>query len=250
MKILIADDESLARERLLNLIADLGEAHEVVGQAANGLEALRLCLNLKPDVALLDIHMPSLNGLECARELSRLEDGPCVIFVTAHDDYALEAFEVAASDYLLKPIRRERLAAALARTRRFGASHWENVKESLPEAAQAREHICAYLYGEVRLIAVEEILYFRAEQKYTMVGTLDGEIPVEDALKTLEQEFAGRFVRVHRNALAALNHIARLERHPAGGGTLWLREVAEPLDVSRRNFPELRALLVKMGKAS
>jgi two-component system response regulator AlgR len=250
MKILIADDESLARERLLALLAELNPTHEIIGQAANGLDALRLSLSLKPDVVLLDIHMPSLNGLDCARELSRLPEAPAVIFTTAYDDYALEAFEVAASDYLLKPIRRERLEAALARASRFIASRWEQAPPPPPATAQAREHICAYLSGEVRLIAVEEILYFRSEQKYTMVRTPEGEIPVEDALKALEQEFSGRFVRIHRNALASLEHAARLERHPAGGGLLWMRNVAEPLDVSRRNFPELRAALLKLGKAS
>jgi len=247
MKILLADDETLSRERLRDLLLDSANGVEVVGEAANGLEALNLAIKLKPDVVLLDINMPGLDGIHCARELARLPEGPAVVFITAHDDFALQAFEVAACDYLLKPVRRERLAAALAKAQRLTPSHWERLDETLPEAA--REYICAQRGNEVRLIPVAEIIYFHSDQKYTTVKTLAGEELIEDSLKSLEQEFGNRFVRIHRNALVATGRIERLEKGGWGGGKLRLRGLGTLLDVSRRCLPGLRAQLKRLGKA-
>jgi len=249
MRILLADDETLSRERLRDLVLDSASGAEVVGEATNGFEALGLAIKLKPDVVLLDINMPGLDGIRCARELAKLPEGPAVIFVTAHDDFALQAFEVAACDYLLKPVRQERLTAALARTQRFTQGNWERLDALLPEADAVREYICAQRCGEVRLIPLAEILYFHSDQKYTTAKTLTGEALIEDTLKSLEQEFGGRFLRVHRNALVATSRIERLETSHWGGGKLWLRGLAEPLDVSRRCLPGLRAHLKRLGKA-
>ncbi|MFM8330780.1 MAG: LytR/AlgR family response regulator transcription factor [Candidatus Methylumidiphilus sp.] len=249
MRILLADDESLSRERLRDLLSDIGEDVEVVGEAANGLQALQLALTCKPDVALLDINMPGLDGIRCARELARFADGPAVVFVTAHDDFALQAFEVAACDYLLKPVRRERLALALARARRFTQGHWERLEAQLPPKDANREYICAQRHGEIRLIPVGEILCFLADQKYTTVKTLASEDLIEEPLKSLEQEFAGRFLRIHRNALVAICFIEGLEKGEWGGGKLRLRGLAVPLEVSRRCFPALRGQLKRLGKS-
>jgi two-component system response regulator AlgR len=249
MKILLADDEALSRARLRDLLADSPEA-EVVGEAANGLEALGLAIKLKPDVLLLDINMPGLDGIRCARELARLPEGPAVVFVTAHDDFALQAFEVAACDYLLKPVRQERLAAALAKAQRLTQGHWERLDALLPPPTEGmREFICAQRGGELRLIPVGEILYFHSDQKYTTVKTLADEALIEDSLKSLEQEFGHCFVRIHRNALVAMSYIDRLEKSGWGGGKLRLRGLREPLEVSRRCFPGLRTHLKRLGKA-
>jgi two-component system response regulator AlgR len=212
------------------------------------MEAINLAIKLKPDLALLDINMPGLDGIRCARELGRLPEGPTVVFITAHDDFALQAFEVAACDYLLKPVRKERLATALARAQRLTPGHWERLEANLPLSDIAREYICAQRAGEIRLIPVAEILYFQADQKYTTVKTATSEDLIEDSLKSLEREFGERFVRIHRNALVATNRIDRLEKSSWGGGKLRLRELDEPLEVSRRCLPTIRALLKRLGK--
>lgn len=248
MRILLADDEALSRERLRDLLQEMGEGVEVVGEASNGLEALRLSIKLRPDTVLLDINMPGMDGLRCARELSRLEEGPAVVFVTAHNDFALQAFEVAACDYLLKPVRKERLAAALTKAQRLTQGNWESLEPHLPQMQGRRDHICAHRCGDIRLIAITDILYFHADQKYTTVRTLDGESLIEEPLKSLEQEFEGRFLRIHRNALVATGYIERLESTGWDGGKLRLRGVAESLDVSRRCIPALRAYLKRGGK--
>ena len=250
MKILVADDEALARSRLQGLLQELEPAPEVVGEAGDGLEALRLSLKLKPDVVLLDIRMPVLDGIACARELARLPESPALIFTTAYDQYALQAFEVSACDYLLKPVRRERLAAALEKALRFNMASWDRLNECLPVMGRTRDHLCAYAHGEVRLIPVGEVRYFRAEHKYTAVRTAKGETLIEDSLKSLEGEFAHRFVRAHRNALVAVDHVDRLEKvHGAGGMVLRMRDIPERLEVSRRHLPAVRGHLKGAGKA-
>jgi two-component system response regulator AlgR len=248
MKILLVDDEALARERLRDLLQGAAPAAEVVGEASNGLEALSLAVQCKPDVVLMDINMPGLDGIRCARELAHLADSPAVIFITAHEDFALQAFDVAACDYLLKPVREQRLAAALARAQRLTPGHWERLNAQLPSAQTVRMVICTQRGGEMRLIPVEEIIYFQADQKYTTVKTASGEDLIEDSLKSLEQEFGERFARVHRNALVAVSRIERLEKSGLGGGKLRLRGLCETLEVSRRSLPTLRALLKRLGR--
>ncbi len=247
MKIVIADDEPLARGRLRGLLAELVPPPEVVGEAGNGLEALRLVLRHQPDVVLLDIRMPLMDGLECARELARLPAGPAIVFTTAYEDYALEAFEVSACGYLLKPIRRERLAAALARANRFGLQDWSRLHGGLPAAQSHRRHLCSTEHGTLRLIEVDEVRYFYAEQKATVVRTASERIVIDESLKSLEAEFPERFVRVHRNALVALPHVERVDRLSTGGVALKLRGVPERIEVSRRHLPGLREHLKRVG---
>ncbi len=241
MKILIVDDEAPARARLRRLVEEI-DACVVVGEAANGREALLLSDKTQPDVLLLDIRMPGMDGLEAARHLAMLENPPAVIFTTAYGDHALEAFAARAIDYLLKPIRKERLAQALTHVRKLNRA--QSAALTGIDAAQARSHICARVRGALQLVPVSEILYFLADQKYVTVCHSEGSVLIEEPLKTLETEFAMAFTRIHRNALVAAAHITGLERDADGKAYLRLRGVKERLEVSRRHAAALRQRLV------
>jgi len=241
MKVLIVDDEPLARERLDALLRECGNV-EIVGQAGNGREAVETVARLTPDVVLLDIRMPLMDGLEAARHLAGFDTPPAVIFCTAYDEHALAAFEANAIDYLVKPIRRERLQAALERARRFGAPQLAQV-QSAGAAAPHRSHLCARVRGNLVLVAVADIQYLLAEDKYVVVHHSGGEVLVEEALKSLETEFAERFVRIHRNCLIARERLAGLTRGADGRIFARLGGVTAPLEVSRRNLPGLRKLV-------
>jgi two-component system response regulator AlgR len=236
LKVLIVDDEQPARERLRSLLAEIPDA-EVVGEAANAHEALGAAHDLAPDVVLLDVRMPGMDGLQVARHLNVLEEPPAVIFTTAYDEYAVEAFEAHAVGYLLKPVRSEQLAAALAR-----AGHLTRVQlQKLAAAGEARRtHIAARRREGVRLIPIEEVQYLLADQKYTTVRHAGGEDLIEDSLRLLEEEFAAAFVRIHRNALVAVKHLERIERTAEGQYLVWLRGCEAPLPVSRRMAGELK----------
>ncbi|GAB3731314.1 LytTR family DNA-binding domain-containing protein [Silanimonas algicola] len=238
MDVLIADDEPLARERLAGLLAELG-GHRVVAEAGDGRSALDACLRQRPDVVLMDIEMPEMDGLEAARHLAGLESPPAVVFCTAYDEHALAAFDAAAVDYLLKPVRAERLAAALRRAaeRRAGRQQ-AAAAPALP--GRSRTHLAARLRGSLRLIPVADIRYLQAEEKYVVVHHARGEDLVEDSLKGLEAEFAGRFLRIHRNCLVAREQIGELRRSPEGVVHAVLRDGGAMLEVSRRCLPGLR----------
>ncbi|MDQ3267539.1 MAG: LytTR family DNA-binding domain-containing protein [Pseudomonadota bacterium] len=230
MKVIIVDDEPLARERLRDLLA---EQHDVqlVAEAADGREALHACAEHDPDVVLLDIAMPGIDGLEVARHLAAFEPRPAVVFCTAYDAHALSAFEAAAIDYLVKPVRPERLAAALERARTFAAGLGRGNGEA---ASGRRTHLCARLRGSLRLIPVEDVHFLQADEKYVVVHHARGEDLIEESLKSLEEEFGERFVRIHRNCLVARHEIIELKRTPDGHVHAILRHGKEPLEVSRR----------------
>ena len=236
MKVVIADDEPLARERLRSLLAEHAGV-EVVAEADNGLAALLACAEFHPDVVLLDIAMPGVDGLEAARHLAAFDPRPAVVFCTAYDAHALSAFEAAAIDYLMKPVRPERLSAALERARTFIGG-----REALAPAAnqQARTHLCARLRGSLRLIPVDDVHYLQAEEKYVVVHHARGEDLVEESLKSLEDEFGARFVRIHRNCLVARHELVELRRINDGRVQAILRHGKEPLEVSRRCVAGLR----------
>jgi two-component system response regulator AlgR len=239
VKVLIADDEPLARERLRDLLA----AHtrvELVGEAENGEQALQLAAARQPDVVLLDIAMPGVDGLEAARHLRDFARRPAVVFCTAYDEHALSAFDAAAIDYLMKPVRPERLAAALERAATFIAGR---LPTPASEPARRRTHLCARLRGSLRLIPIEEIHYLQAEEKYVIVHHARGEDLIEESLKSLEEEFAERLVRIHRNCLVARGQLAELRRAGDGQVHAVLRDVAQPLEVSRRCVANLRGEL-------
>ncbi len=237
LKVLIVDDEPPARERLRSLLGEIGDT-EIVGEAGTGTEALSQAATLCPDVVLLDVRMPGMDGIEAARHLSTLEEPPAVIFTTAYDQYAVNAFETRAVGYVLKPIRKEKLAAALAQAGRLTRPQLQRLATAA--RAERRTHIAARHREGLRLIPLEEVQYFLAEQKYTTVRHLRGEDLIEDSLRALEEELAADFVRIHRNALVAVRHLDRIERNPDGQYLVRLRGCEAPLAVSRRMAGELR----------
>ncbi len=236
MKILLVDDEALARDRLRSLLANAG-AHEVVGEAAGGEECLRRVAKLQPDVVLLDIRMPGMDGLETARHLAALESPPAVIFVTAFDAFAVEAFEAQAVGYLLKPVRGERLAEALQRAARLTRPQLAALSGT---GGARRRQIAARLGEALQLIPVDTIRFFQADQKYVTVYHEAGTDLIDESLKELESEFRDDFVRIHRNALVALRHMAAVERDAQGQLCVRVEGLQEPLAVSRRHAPGLR----------
>ena len=245
LRVFLADDETPARERLKELLGDVAaeQPTEVVGEAANGLEALERIPASGAQVLLLDIQMPGLGGLELARHLTSLERPPAIVFVTAHDEHAVEAFELNALDYLLKPVRASRLAAALKKAAGGAAP----AREQLARAAQsARAYLSVAERNRIVLVPVREIIFLRAEQKYVTLRTREREHLIEESLVALEKEFAEQFVRIHRNCLVARAAIRGFDRSGEGEEGSWsvvLDGVAERLPVSRRQWPALRELV-------
>ncbi len=235
LRVVIVDDEGPARLRLRDLLGECGgeAALVVAGEAASGREALDLLSREAADVVLLDIRMPEMDGIEVAQHLQRLEPAPAVVFATAYDDYAIRAFELHAVDYLLKPIRLERLKEALARARATPAR-----PEALRQlATAARTHFSAQERGRIHLIPVADVVYLKAELKYVSVRTATREYLIEESLTRLEQEFGERFVRVHRNCLvarAAVRGFERVEDEDEAHWVVMLDGVEERIDVSRR----------------
>jgi len=236
LKVLIVDDESLARERLRSLLAEIG-GNEVVGEAANGELALRAAVELTPDVVLLDVRMPGMDGMEAARQLNSLVEPPAIIFATAFDEYAINAFDAQAVGYLLKPIRKEKLAAALAHAGRLTRPQLQKLTSAVIEK---RSHIAVRHRDGLKLIPTGDIQYFFAEQKYTTVRHVKGEDLIEDSLRALEEEFGADFVRVHRNALVSVHYLESIERNVDGQYFVRLRGCPSPLQVSRRMAGELK----------
>lgn len=241
MKILIVDDEQVARERLADLIRRLGKDHVLI-EAGNGLQALALARSDCPDAVLLDIRMPGMDGLETADHLARLDRPPAVVFTTAFDDHALEAFEANAVDYLLKPVRGERLARALDRARVLNPARIRNLREQDP-ARRARTHISVSDHDGIRLVPVAEIRYLKADQKYVCIGWSGRELLLDEPLKSLELEFGNRFLRIHRNALVARDGVQSLDRRTDGSLELRLRGVPQVFAVSRRHASDVRRAL-------
>ncbi|MBQ0742357.1 MAG: response regulator transcription factor [Pseudomonas sp.] len=246
MKVLIADDEPLARERLARLITALPGYEPMLESAANGHEALQLVAEQQPDIVLLDIRMPGMDGLQAAAKLCDMPDAPAVIFCTAHGEYALDAFAVSAVGYLLKPVRSEDLADALANAQRLNRVQLCSLGRvnGVGDSAQARSHISARTRKGVELIPIDEVLYFIADHKYVTLRHTDGEVLLDEPLKALEDEFGDYFVRIHRNALVARHRIERLQRSSVGHFQLHLKGLSEEtLTVSRRHVPGLRKLM-------
>ena len=241
MKVLIVDDEALARARLRAMLEGIA-GYSACGDAANGAEALALTEQTGPDILLMDIRMPGMDGLETAQHLQSLEQPPAIIFTTAYNAYALQAFETHVVDYLLKPVRQERLEEALQHAQRLTRVQAASLHE-MDEQAGGRQCICASVRGSLQLVPVAEIRYFQADQKYVTVCTADKQVLIEETLKGLEQEFAAQFVRVHRNALVAKQYISGMAKGVDGQVLVQLAGIAEPLEVSRRHAAEIRRLV-------
>lgn len=237
MRLLIVDDEAPARERLCRLLSELEDC-EVVGEAHNGTDALAVCGALKPDIVLLDVRMPGISGIEVAHHLSAVPEAPAVIFTTAYDEYALAAFETEAVGYLLKPVRKEKLARALRHAGRLSVPRLIKVAQAA-QIEHRRDQICARLGEQLRLIPLSDIYYFFADQKYVTVKHKGGESLIDESLKDLGEEFAATFVRIHRNALVADKYISAVERNEDGQYIVRVRECGDTLQVSRRHSAEL-----------
>jgi two-component system response regulator AlgR len=240
MKVLVVDDETPARTRLKTLLAEIPGC-EVVGEAVNGREALRLWETTQPDVLLLDIRMPVMDGLETARHLAGLDNPPAIVFTTAYDEFAVEAFNTRAIAYLLKPVRQAQLAAALSNAGRLNRVQLSQLSEHTEQ--EARHHICARLRDKLQVVPVDTIQCFIADQKYVTVCHNQGELLIDEALKDLENEFSKLFIRVHRNALVALAHVRSLEKSEDGHFHVYLNGRTDPVEVSRRMVADVRAHL-------
>ncbi len=236
LKTLIVDDEVLARNRLRSLVEEL-EVGEVIAEAGNGQQAIEAIQIEHPDIVLMDIRMPGMDGIEAAKYIAEMEHPPAVIFTTAYDDYALDAFDAHAVDYLLKPIRKERLEDAINRAKKMTSSILQSLQEELPKT---RTHLSVFVQGNIQLIPIEKILYLKADQKYVSVFTADEEILIEESLKSLEEEFDQQFIRIHRNTLIAKNAIEKLEKTSSQGVVIKLKNRAESLPVSRRLLSQVR----------
>ena len=241
MNILVCDDEPLARERLARMVKAAG--HDVVAQAANGIEALEQVRLHQPDVVLLDIRMPEMDGIECAEALQELDVPPAVVFVTAFDQHAIDAFNTQAIGYLLKPINQQQLETALKRASKLNSAQVKSLQSQVDDNGEqraARKHIAARTHRGVELIPIESIYYFLADQKYVTVRHEGGQVLIDETLKDLETEFADLFIRIHRNALMAVSHLEGLEFIGTGQYEVRCRGIDERLAVSRRHLPQLR----------
>ena len=250
LRLLLVDDEAPARARLRDLLGDISAEvpSVVVAEAADGFAALERAQAEDLDVALIDIRMPGMDGVELARHLARLPNTPAVIFVTAFDQYAVQAFELAALDYLVKPVRAARLADALRKARRRADDAVRFEKSALA----IRQNLSCLERGRILLVPVAEILFLKAEQKYVTARTAEREYLLEESLVHLEAEFSERFLRIHRNCLVARAVVTGVERAADQGDAeahwqVILDGTAERLPVSRRQWPQVKALLKLAG---
>jgi two-component system response regulator AlgR len=256
-RLFIVDDEAPARSRLKTLLSDIAAEcpHELVGEAAQAQDALDAIAAARPDIVLLDVQMPGMPGIELAALLVKDPNtAPAVIFVTAYDEYALNAFEVHAADYLMKPVRASRLVEAIRRAcaQRAQAPVQPNPASTSPQPQ--RKHFSVQERGRLLLVPVVDVIYLKAEQKYVTLRTKTHDYLIEESLTSIEEELAAIFVRVHRNALVARAAIIGVERgSPAEGEgesdkmqESWqviLRDVDERLPISRRQWPVVKALV-------
>lgn len=244
IKVLIVDDEPLARARLRRLLADCADPPtQVVAEAANAAQALAALTHHKVDLALVDIHMPGADGLALARAVREQGHRTALVFVTAHAEHALQAFEVDAVDYLTKPVRAERLSAALAKVaRQLPPREGETVApQAVPDALLIQDR------GRIERVPLAEVLVLKAELKYVTVRTAHRSLILDGSLTELEAKYPALFVRAHRNALVARHALRRLERRHDGqdgeGWWLWLAGLDEPQPVSRRQLTAVREAL-------
>ena len=240
MKILIVDDEPLARDRLQRHLRELDSDYEII-EAENGLRALKQSEKYNPDVVLLDIRMPGMDGIETATKLSELETPPAIIFTTAYDEYALDAFDTHAIAYLLKPIRKEKLEKALQAATRLNRVQLQNIQ---PEEKETQEkYLSVRIHSGVRKIELDDIYYFQAEQKYVSVKYREGEVLIEESLKSLEARFSEAFIRIHRNALISKQQLKAIRKDQQGRYLTELKDVDEKIEVSRRHVATVRKFL-------
>ncbi|HWK83054.1 MAG TPA: LytTR family DNA-binding domain-containing protein [Caldimonas sp.] len=257
LRVLVVDDEELARMRLKSLVGECGDPRcAVVGEAANGAQAMVWLTTHECDLLLLDVHMPGRDGTQLAAELRFRSPAPAIVFVTAHAEHALKAFDLEAIDYLTKPVKRERLQMALRRVA-------QRLALGLPAAGAPKEDeeegpvIVVSDRGRVIRVPVGDVLYLKAELKYVTLRTADHTHVLDDSLAELEERLGDRFLRVHRNALVARRAVRALERRTlagdsddegAEGWAVCMAPVGEWLAVSRRQVAAVREALVAAGR--
>ncbi len=239
ISILIVDDEELARERIKKLLHE-NDDYRICAEAENGAEALMMVERHQPELVLLDISMPVMDGLEVAKHLSGMDSPPAVIFTTAYGEYALEAFSTKATGYLMKPIRQEQLLQSLAQARSLNRVQRTEILEKTSESGGQRKHICARMRGNLELIPIEDVYYFQADQKYVTVKYKKGEVIIEESLKSLENDLNDRFIRIHRNALVSKSRITGLTKTDIGRVRVTIDKITDELEVSRRHVAEIR----------
>jgi len=258
LRVLVVDDEELARLRLKTLVGECVEpAVTVVGEAANAAQALVWLATRQCDLVLLDVQMPGRDGTQLAAELRLRNPAPAVVFVTAHAEHALQAFDLEAVDYLTKPVKRERLQAALRRVAQRLAGSAANAPVEAAKAADDGPAIVVSDRGRVIRVPVSEVLYLKAELKYVTLRTADHTHVLDDSLAELEERLGDRFLRVHRNALVAKRAVRALERRAVAGESdeegyegwgVCVAPVGEWLAVSRRQVAAVREALVAVGR--
>jgi len=242
INVLIVDDEQLARMRLRRLIDDF-DNYQVVGEAENGQQAIDMARSLRPDLILMDIRMPGVDGMQAAKEISEFEPAPAILFCTAYDQYALEAFDRHALGYLLKPVKRAALEQAMEHATRLNKAQLTVMEQ---EEQGGSKHIAAKTHRGVELIPIENIRFFMADHKYVTVYHTDGQTLIDDTLKELEERLGHNFIRVHRNALVQVSSITGLERDSEGQACLVMRDIEDKPMVSRRHVSEIKALLTTL----
>jgi len=238
LQVLLVDDETLARSRLRTLLGDCAAPSATVGgEAANAVQAMDLLRRLQFDAVLLDIHMPGADGLALAKALRSLARPPAVVFVTAHTEHAVAAFELEAADYLTKPVRLERLQVALQKVERLIQAQG-GAQDATPEVLLIQDR------GRTERLPLAEVLFFKAELKYITVRTASRSYILDASLSELEERYAAQFLRVHRNALVARRAIRALEKHfdpeEGEGWAVRLNGLDELLAVSRRQLSAVR----------
>ena len=234
LSIILIDDEPLARSRLRRLLEEFDNC-EVVAEGATGDDAVALSEQLHPELVLLDIRMPGLNGLQAAHQIRQLNPTPAIIFCTAYDEHALMAFDENALDYLVKPVRKARLQDALDKVRKYLGKD--------EGARDGRHYLRSKVGDRMELIPVDSVIYLQAEHKYTTVIHDQGTAVIDDTLKALEVEFPEQFFRIHRNALVARNRIRGLKKDSEGQIHVLLDGDETELEASRRNLPALRQMI-------
>lgn len=241
IRVLVVDDEQLARERLTRLV-NATESHQVCGEASNGEEALAAIHQTDPAIVLMDIRMPGMDGLSAAEQIATLQTPPAIIFCTAYDEYAISAFKVQATDYLLKPVRKEALETALQQAGKLNKVQL-NDGLNAPASHEPTPYLVAKTWKGSELIDLTQIYYFMADQKYVTVHHQNGETVIDNTLKELESDYTPRFLRVHRNSLVNTDFIEALVRDKAGHFTVRLKNTADEIPVSRRHTADVKAWL-------
>lgn len=240
MHIIIVDDEPLARMRLKRLL----ETHDNVtkiDEAANADQALKLTLETDPDILFMDIRMPGKDGISIAKQISALDDPPAIIFCTAYDKYAVDAFETVAAGYILKPVSEEKLAAAIDKAARLTKIQRQAIDPI--KAKVGRQHITSQTHKGIEMIPLESVICFMADNKYVSAIHANGETVLDDTLKELEAEFTQDYIRVHRKTLVRINAIVGLEKDDDGVSCLTLKNCTHKPQVSRRHLAQIKTLI-------